>query len=324
MTSTTTVPPDLQGAAGRPRSPLAPLHPHGRVPRRGGADHRARRRLPRGREREALLDALAGLFSVNLGYGFGEEMDRLALEQMRERPSTRTGRPRTRAIELAREVTALAPGDLQPRLFVRGSEAVESALKLARQYFLARGGKRIDADDAARRACRRPHAAQVQGDRAPDRLPRDDGRVVDQRHPRPADAVRAARARGAAREEHELLPLGRFAGDRGRVHGDAARRIRVDVDPRDGAGDGPASSTWSRCRTRAAPSRRPRVLARRARALRPLRHPPLRRRGDHRLRPGRRWFASERYDIRPDIVCCAKGLSSSYAAIGAVLATDRG
>ena len=35
------------------------------------------------------------------------------------------------------------------------------------------------------------------------------------------------------------------------------------------------------------------------------------------------WFGSERYDIRPDIVCCAKGLSSSYAAIGAVIATDK-
>ena len=35
------------------------------------------------------------------------------------------------------------------------------------------------------------------------------------------------------------------------------------------------------------------------------------------------WFGSERYDIRPDIVTCAKGLSSSYAAIGAVIATDR-
>ena len=34
------------------------------------------------------------------------------------------------------------------------------------------------------------------------------------------------------------------------------------------------------------------------------------------------WFGSERYDIRPDIVTCAKGLSSSYAAIGAVIATD--
>src|SRR5262249_10012364 len=35
------------------------------------------------------------------------------------------------------------------------------------------------------------------------------------------------------------------------------------------------------------------------------------------------WFGSERYDIRPDIVTCAKGLSSSYASIGAVIATDR-
>ena len=35
------------------------------------------------------------------------------------------------------------------------------------------------------------------------------------------------------------------------------------------------------------------------------------------------WFASERYDIRPDIVTIAKGLSSSYAAIGGVVATDR-
>ena len=35
------------------------------------------------------------------------------------------------------------------------------------------------------------------------------------------------------------------------------------------------------------------------------------------------WFASERYDIRPDIITSAKGLSSSYASIGAVIATDK-
>ena len=35
------------------------------------------------------------------------------------------------------------------------------------------------------------------------------------------------------------------------------------------------------------------------------------------------WFGSERYDIRPDLVTCAKGLSSAYASIGAVVATDR-
>jgi adenosylmethionine-8-amino-7-oxononanoate aminotransferase len=35
------------------------------------------------------------------------------------------------------------------------------------------------------------------------------------------------------------------------------------------------------------------------------------------------WFGSELYDIRPDLITIAKGLSSSYAAIGAVVATDR-
>ena len=34
------------------------------------------------------------------------------------------------------------------------------------------------------------------------------------------------------------------------------------------------------------------------------------------------WFGSERYDIRPDLITCAKGLSSAYAAIGAVIAGD--
>jgi adenosylmethionine-8-amino-7-oxononanoate aminotransferase len=34
------------------------------------------------------------------------------------------------------------------------------------------------------------------------------------------------------------------------------------------------------------------------------------------------WLASERYDIRPDLVTSAKGLSSSYGVIGAVIARD--
>jgi adenosylmethionine-8-amino-7-oxononanoate aminotransferase len=34
------------------------------------------------------------------------------------------------------------------------------------------------------------------------------------------------------------------------------------------------------------------------------------------------WFGSEKYDIRPDLMTTAKGLSSSYAAIGAVLARE--
>ena len=48
------------------------------------------------------LDALAGLFSVNIGYSFGEEIGQAALEQMRELPFyTNWSYSHPRAIELA-------------------------------------------------------------------------------------------------------------------------------------------------------------------------------------------------------------------------------
>ncbi|HJU48744.1 MAG TPA: aminotransferase class III-fold pyridoxal phosphate-dependent enzyme, partial [Gaiellaceae bacterium] len=100
------------------------------------------------------LDGLAGLFSVNLGYGYGEEIGQAALEQMRELPFyTNWSYAHPRAIELAAEVASLAPGDLNRVFFVSGgSEAVEAAWKLARQYYLVRGEKRLSVDprEAAR------------------------------------------------------------------------------------------------------------------------------------------------------------------------------
>src|SRR5919204_4745650 len=90
------------------------------------------------------LDALAGLYAVNIGYSFGDEMGRAALEQMRELPFyTNWSYAHPRAIELAHELAALAPGDLNRVFFVSGgSEAVESAWKLARQYHMSRGERR--------------------------------------------------------------------------------------------------------------------------------------------------------------------------------------
>src|SRR5687767_15283546 len=86
------------------------------------------------------LDALAGLFSVNIGYGYGEEIGQAALEQMKELPFyTNWSYAHPRAIELAAEVAELAPGDLNRVFFCSGgSEAVESAWKLARQHYAAR------------------------------------------------------------------------------------------------------------------------------------------------------------------------------------------
>ena len=184
------------------------------------------------------LDALAGLFSVNIGYAYGEEIGQAALEQMRELPFyTNWSYAHPRAIELAAEVASLAPGDLNRVFFVSGgSEAVESAWKLARQYYAARGEKAsaaLRSRDPARRdrRCRRGRA--LQGDRAPHRLPRHDVRcALAQRHPGAARAVRAARARGPARPQHEPVPPP-AGGDGGGVHRVPARRPRAG-DPRDG------------------------------------------------------------------------------------------
>jgi adenosylmethionine-8-amino-7-oxononanoate aminotransferase len=87
------------------------------------------------------LDALAGLFAVQIGYSYGEEVGEAAAAQMRELPFyTNWSYAHPRAIELAAEVASLAPGELNRVFFCSGgSEAVEAAWKLARQYYSARG-----------------------------------------------------------------------------------------------------------------------------------------------------------------------------------------
>ncbi len=86
------------------------------------------------------LDALAGLFTVQVGHGRAE-LAQAAAKQAAELayfPIWTFAHPT--AIELAARLAALSPGDLNRVFFTTGgSEAVESAWKLARQYFKAIG-----------------------------------------------------------------------------------------------------------------------------------------------------------------------------------------
>jgi adenosylmethionine-8-amino-7-oxononanoate aminotransferase len=81
------------------------------------------------------LDGLAALFCVNLGHGRAE-LAEAAANQIRELDFYTTwSYAHPRAIELASKIASLAPGDLNRVFFTSGgSEAVESALKLARNY----------------------------------------------------------------------------------------------------------------------------------------------------------------------------------------------
>ena len=125
------------------------------------------------------LDALAGLFAVNIGYGFGEEMGEAAAAQMRELPFyTNWSYAHPRAIELAAEVASLAPGRPEPCL-----------LRLRR----LRGGRvGLEAGAPVPRCARRAAGGRRSSRRG--RLPRDDdGRALDQRH-RLAPHARSSRS----------------------------------------------------------------------------------------------------------------------------------
>jgi adenosylmethionine-8-amino-7-oxononanoate aminotransferase len=87
------------------------------------------------------LDMLSGLFTVQIGYSYGDELGQAALEQMRQLPYyTNWTFAHPPAAELAARLAGLAPPGINRAFFVSGgSEAVESAWKLARQYHAANG-----------------------------------------------------------------------------------------------------------------------------------------------------------------------------------------
>jgi adenosylmethionine-8-amino-7-oxononanoate aminotransferase len=86
------------------------------------------------------LDGLSGLFCVNAGHGREEIGDAMA-RQVRELDfTTNWSYAHPRAIELATRIAELTPADLNRVFFTSGgSEAVESAIKLARNYHRVEG-----------------------------------------------------------------------------------------------------------------------------------------------------------------------------------------
>ncbi len=277
------------------------------------------------------LDALAGLFSVNLGYSFGEEIGQAALEQMRELPFyTNWSYSHPRAIELAEEVASLAPGDLNRVFFVTGgSDAVESAWKLARQYYLARGTSALTAALAEPET---RHDELVAAHRTAPRRYKAIARHIAY-HGTTFGALSINGIPAIRMPFEPLVPEVRHVSNTNRYHR-------------------PPEETEEEFTSFLLDELERTILAMGAETVCLVHMEPVQNAGGAFVAPvgywrgvrelctkydillsadevitgfGRvgHWFASERYDIRPDIVCCAKGLSSSYAAIGAVVATDR-
>ena len=90
---------------------------------------------------EELLDAMAGLWCVNIGYG-REELAQAAERQMRELPYYNTLFQTTHipAIDLSEKLAKLAPRDLNHVFYAgSGSEANDTNIRIVRQYWALLG-----------------------------------------------------------------------------------------------------------------------------------------------------------------------------------------
>jgi adenosylmethionine-8-amino-7-oxononanoate aminotransferase len=251
------------------------------------------------------LDALAGLFAVQLGYSYGEEIGQAALEQMRELPFyTNWSYAHPRAIELAHELASLTPGDLNRVFFVSGgSEAVESAWKLARQYHAARGERRYKV--VARRVAYHGTtmgALSINGIaalRAPFEplVPGPFHVRNTNRYHRPPDETEAEFTAFLLDDLESAI-----------VQEGPETIAMVIMEPVQNAGGAITPPAGYFAGVRAICDRYGILLC-----------------ADEVITGFGRlgaWFGSELYDIRPDLITCAKGLSSAYAPIGAVIAGD--
>lgn len=92
-------------------------------------------------EGHKIIDGMAGLWCVNIGYG-RDELAEVAARQMRELPYYNTFFQTTHvpAVALASKIAELAPGDLNHVFFAgSGSEANDTNIRLVRTYWQMKG-----------------------------------------------------------------------------------------------------------------------------------------------------------------------------------------
>jgi adenosylmethionine-8-amino-7-oxononanoate aminotransferase len=93
------------------------------------------------REGRRYVDGLSSLFCSQIGYSYGEEMAAVASDQLNRLAfNTMWSTAHPPALELAERLADIAPEGIDKVFFTSGgSEAVESAWKIVRQYHLANG-----------------------------------------------------------------------------------------------------------------------------------------------------------------------------------------
>jgi len=257
-------------------------------------------------EGNEILDAMAGLWCVNIGYG-RDELAEVAARQMRELPYYNTFFMTTHVpvIALAKKLAELAPGDLNHVFFAgSGSEANDTNIRMVRHYWAQKGkptksiiisrNNAYHGSSVGSGSLGGMSAMHVQGG-----LPIPDIHHIEQPHwwaeggdmePEPFGLLRAQEL------ETAILALGED------------RVAAFIAEPVQGAGGVivPPASYWPEIQ-RICDKYEILLIA------------------DEVIcgfgRTGN-WFGSQTMGIRPDIMTIAKGLSSGYAPIGGSIVSD--
>jgi adenosylmethionine-8-amino-7-oxononanoate aminotransferase len=253
------------------------------------------------------LDGLAGLFTSQLGHGRTElaQAGAKQAETLAYFPLWTYAHPR--AIELAERIASYAPGDLNRVFFTSGgSEAVESAWKLARQYFRMTGQPQRTKVISRYIAYHGTSMGALSITGIPElRIPFE---------PLVPGAIKVPntnfyRAEVFADDE---VAFGRWAADeieRAILREGAESVAAVYLEPVQNAGGcfPPPPGYFERVREICD------------------RHGVLLVSDEVICAFGRlgHWFGALRYEYQPDIITVAKGLTSGYAPLGAMIATDR-
>ena len=248
------------------------------------------------------LDGLSALFCVNIGHGRAD-VAQAGADQARELGFfTNWSYAHPPAIELAARVSALAPGDLNRVFFTSGgSEAVESALKLARQYHKLTG---------------HPNKTKV--------IAREIAY-----HGTSLGALAATGITGLRAPFEPLTPGGCHVPNTnlyrlppGTEPGDLAEAIdeRIEFEGPDTV----AAVILEPVQNAGGCFTPPDGYFQRVREICDA-HDVLLISDEVICSWGRlgEWFGAQRYDYQPDVITTAKGLTSAYAPLGAMIASDR-
>jgi adenosylmethionine-8-amino-7-oxononanoate aminotransferase len=253
-------------------------------------------------EGRALLDGLSTLFCVNIGHG-REELADAAAAQMRELAyATTWDAVHPPALELAERIAGLAPEGLERVFFTSGgSESVESALKLCRTYHRLRGDARRTKVIARELAYHGTTLGALSATGLPSVRTEFEPLAPGGCHVPHTDAYRPLPGRDPLWVADAIEERIRFEGP------ETVGAVILEPVQNSGGCLVPPDGYFARVREICD------------------RHGVLLISDDTICSWGRlgTWFGAQRFDYVPDLITTAKGITSAYAPLGAMIVSDR-